>query len=182
MLLLFRGPGLGKLGCECRERWGTWRMESCESRVSHHTSTIPILSCRVSACSHSRETPPKRGQALAIYALAGGAFGDTLLQQTSMMVKPMSTVARAGGRPPALEAPIPTVNPLSHPHTPHEADGAAPLFKFIKRWERLRCVRCLQDPPLHQSTAGKVQWSFRAHLLSFRQLIRLFSLACRPAE
>jgi hypothetical protein len=37
--------------------------------------------------------------------------GDTLLQQTSMMVKPASTVARAVGCPPALETPIPTVNP-----------------------------------------------------------------------
>jgi hypothetical protein len=87
---------------------GGWRAANC---VFLTTPPPSRFSCRVSACSHSCETPPKEAKLWQSMRWLEERSSDTLLQQTSMMVKPASTVARAVGCPPALETPIPTVNP-----------------------------------------------------------------------
>jgi hypothetical protein len=112
------------------------------------------------------------------YALARERFGDTLLQQTSMMIKPASTVARAGGRPPALEAPIPTVKPLiSSTHTPRSGRRRAQCSRFPSGGKDDDVPAAYKRPTTAPvNSTSKVQWGSRARLLSLRQVIRLSRL------
>jgi len=157
---------------------GIWGIGSRDSRLSHHSLT-PFLPLVMHVLI--RERRPRKEPSFGS-ALAGGVSGDTLLQQTSMMVEhrrpgwwPSSRLGCAYSfRKPCYNY---------HPHTPRSGRRRA-LVRASKRWEKRCVLGAYKIPPA--SSENRCKWSSRAHLVSRRQVVsaryRLFSLAYRPAE
>lgn len=112
--LLFRESGWVVRKCEERWEFG----DRWEPRFATFSPLLTPFLHACDACPHSREKPSFGS------ALAGGVFGDTLLQQTSMMVEHRRPASRLGG---AYSFRKPCYN--YHPH-PHESGRRRALVEF----------------------------------------------------